>query len=208
MTNYGKLTLRIITAWFILSLLASALHVFDNAPNRPPLALGLSVLLPLGVFATWFSRSEGFRQFLFSLDPQALTLTQTGRIIGFTFLVLYAYGLLPGVFALPAGWGDVAIGVTAPLVAMRVNMRAGRSRFIIWHILGIVDLTLAMILGPIAALISPHAITTSAMTVLPLSVIPTFAVPLFLILHLISIAQARRWHEVSDGGHRYAVVGG
>jgi hypothetical protein len=31
------------------------------------------------------------------------------------------------------------------------------------------------------------------MTVLPMSYISTFAVPLFLILHIICIAQARRW---------------
>jgi hypothetical protein len=31
------------------------------------------------------------------------------------------------------------------------------------------------------------------MTVLPLSLIPGFLVPLFLILHIICIAQARRW---------------
>jgi hypothetical protein len=34
------------------------------------------------------------------------------------------------------------------------------------------------------------------MTVLPLSLIPTFAVPLLLILHAISIAQARRWPQL------------
>jgi hypothetical protein len=33
------------------------------------------------------------------------------------------------------------------------------------------------------------------MTVLPMSLIPTFAVPLFMILHFISIAQARQWQE-------------
>jgi len=31
------------------------------------------------------------------------------------------------------------------------------------------------------------------MAVLPMSYITTFAVPVFLILHIISIAQARRW---------------
>jgi hypothetical protein len=35
------------------------------------------------------------------------------------------------------------------------------------------------------------------MTVLPLSLIPTFAVPLLLILHLISIAQAKSWNAAS-----------
>jgi hypothetical protein len=206
MTNYGKLTLRLIAVWFTLSLLASALHVFDNPPNRPPLALGLSVLLPFGVFATWFRRSGPFRQFVMSLNPQTLTLVQTWRIIGYTFLVLYAYGLLPGAFALPAGWGDIAIGVSAPLAALRLIVSTGRSRFIIWHMLGILDLVMAMILGAIAPLISPHWGATSAMTVLPLSVIPTFGVPLFLILHFISIAQARRWHEISGKGDGLARV--
>jgi riboflavin transporter FmnP len=46
-----------------------------------------------------------------------------------------------------------------------------------------------------ARFINPHGIATSAMTVLPMSLIPTFAVPLFLILHFISIAQARQWQE-------------
>jgi hypothetical protein len=202
MKNYGKLTLWLIAGWFTLSLLASALHIFDNGPKRPPLALGLSALLPLGVFAAWFSRSEAFRQFLLSLNPQALTLMQTGRIIGYTFLVLYAYGLLPGAFALPAGWGDVAIGMSAPLVALRLIVPAGRSRFIIWHMLGIFDLVMAMILGAVAPLISPQMGATSAMTVLPLSVIPTFGVPLFLILHLVSIAQAWRWQELLDKGEQ------
>jgi len=40
------------------------------------------------------------------------------------------------------------------------------------------------------------------MTVLPLSLIPTFLVPLYLILHVISIAQARRWPL-----RRYATTG-
>jgi hypothetical protein len=31
------------------------------------------------------------------------------------------------------------------------------------------------------------------MTILPLSLIPTFLVPLFLIFHVISIRNARRW---------------
>jgi hypothetical protein len=35
------------------------------------------------------------------------------------------------------------------------------------------------------------------MTVLPLSLIPTFLVPMFLIFHVICIAQARAWEDVS-----------
>ena len=63
------------------------------------------------------------------------------------------------------------------------------------QLLGITDLVNAVGMGVAARFINPHGIATSAMTVLPMSLIPTFAVPLFMILHFISIAQARQWQE-------------
>jgi len=111
-----------------------------------------------------------------------------------TFVVLYAYGILPGVFALPAGWGDVAIGITAPFVAIYLAGNAERKAS--YKLLGMLDLVTAVTLGVLASPapvgILGHGVTTEAMTLLPLSVIPTFAVPLLLILHIISIAQAIR----------------
>jgi hypothetical protein len=109
------------------------------------------------------------------------------------FLVLAAYGLLPLAFAMPAGWGDIAIGATAPLVALKLANPRHRTTFIVWQLLGIADLVTAVTMGTLAGIIDPHGIPTSAMTVLPMSLIPTFAVPLFFILHIISIAQARHW---------------
>jgi hypothetical protein len=117
------------------------------------------------------------------------------RIAGFTFLALYAAGILPGIFALPAGWGDIAIGATAPVAAIKLANFSRRRGFIFWQILGIVDLVTAVALGTLARLISPQGVTTGALTVLPLSLIPTFAVPLLIILHVICIAQARGWEE-------------
>jgi hypothetical protein len=39
-------------------------------------------------------------------------------VAGLSILALWAEGLLPARFALPAGIGDVLIGLSAPLVAM------------------------------------------------------------------------------------------
>jgi hypothetical protein len=97
--------------------------------------------------------------------------------------------------ALPAGWGDIAIGATAPFIALKLANPDHRKSFIFWQLLGITDLVTAVGNGVTARLINPHGIATSAMTVLPMSLIPTFAVPLFMILHFISIAQARQWHS-------------
>jgi hypothetical protein len=124
-----------------------------------------------------------------------LTFVQAWRIAGYVFIVLYAYNILPGNFALPAGWGDIAIGATAPFVALKLANPNHRKSFIFWQLLGIADLVNAVGMGVAARFINPHGISTSAMTVLPMSLIPTFAVPLFLILHFISIAQARQWQE-------------
>jgi hypothetical protein len=90
--------------------------------------------------------------------------------------------------------GDVAIGITAPLVAMYLAGHPERKTSLIaWQLFGMLDLINAVTMGVLASpppvRILGHAVTTEAMTVLPLSVIPTFAVPLWLILHIISIAQ-------------------
>lgn len=195
MTNvrYGKLAAWLIAAWFVFTLSASALHVFRADQTQPPVLLGFAALTPVVVFAVWFRASAGFRQFTESLNPATLTFVQSWRIAGFVFLALYVYAILPGVFALSAGWGDVFIGATAPLVALRFANPEHRRSFIFWQVLGILDLVLALTFGATAGLIDPHSIPATPLTMLPLSLIPTFAVPLLLILHIISIGQARRW---------------
>jgi hypothetical protein len=201
--NYGRLSAGLIAAWFVFAFSAAAFHLFNTDPNLPPLALGLAALTPIVAFLVWFATSTGFRQFALSLDTRALTLVHFWRaVVGFTFLVLYARGMLPGIFALPAGWGDIAIGVTAPLAAFKLANVSRRRGFILWQILGVVDLVTALTLGPVATLINPHEVGTSMMTVLPMSLIPTFAVPLLIALHVIGIAQAKGWREmqsVQDG---------
>src|SRR6266446_5090763 len=191
--SYGRVAGGLIAAWFIFALSASALHLFKTDPQVPPLALGLAVIIPIAVFLLWFATSAGFRQFALSLNPRILTFAQSWRIVGFTFLVLYSAGLLPGVFALPAGWGDIAIGATAPLAALKLANFRRRRGFIFWQILGIFDLVTAVATGTTARWIHPNEVATTPMTVPPLSLIPTFAVPLFLMLHIICIAQARQW---------------
>jgi hypothetical protein len=200
-TSYAKLIAGLIGAWFILSLSASALHLFSTEPGSPPLPILVAVLTPIILFSVWYWSSKSFREFVLGLNPRTLTIVQAWRIAGYVFVVLYAYHILPGMFALPAGWGDIAIGATAVPVALQLATPNHRKSFILWQILGITDLVVAVSLGALGSFISPQEFmgpggtATGALTVLPLSLIPTFGVPLFLILHTICIAQARRWAE-------------
>ncbi len=198
MKNYGKLTLTLIAVWFIFALSASALHLFRNDAQRVGLAVAFAALTPILIFAAWFSFSENFRQFTLSLNPRILTATQTWRLIGFTFVLLQARNVLPAIFALPAGYGDMFIGATATLVAWQLATPSHRNSFIFWQLLGITDLVTAVSLGTTARLIDPSGPSMVAMTVLPLSLFPTFLVPLFTIFHVISIAQARKWKSASN----------
>ena len=202
MTNatYAKVTAGLITAWFASAISASAFHVFQNGSARFGLPVALAALAPIVLFLLWFAASAGFRSFAHSLSPRVLTLVQTWRIGGLTFVVLSAFGILPGLFAHPAGWGDVLIGATAPLVAWRLAQPDHRSGFLMWQALGILDLVMAVALGTTTPLISPQSAAMSAMTVLPLSIVPTFLVPLLLTFHIICIVQARRWPERRHSG--------
>ena len=133
MSKYAKLTGGIIAAWFVFSVVASTLHLYTNAPNQPPLRMGLAAVTPIVIFLAWFFSSPKFRQFALSLSPRTLTIVQSWRIEGFTFLALAAYGILPGLFAQPAGWGDMFIGVTAPFVALGLAVPGHRKSFILCH---------------------------------------------------------------------------
>ena len=188
--NYSKLTSWLIGAWFVVALATSALHLLKSPPTVPPLPLGMAALLPLMLFAGWYALSPSFRDYCLGLDRSVLTMIQSWRVAGFVFLVLFSYHILPGMFALPAGWGDIAIGATAPFVARHWNGSRRKRQAVVWQLLGVLDLVTALVLGSTVSLIHPEGIPTSAMTVLPLSLIPTFAVPLLLIFHFVCIAQS------------------
>ena len=66
---------------------------------------------------------------------------------GTAFVAVMALGHLPALFALPAGLGDVAAGIAAPLVARRLA-RGGSRRGALWfNAFSMTDLVVALTLG-------------------------------------------------------------
>ncbi len=111
------------------------------------------------------------------------------RVEGVAFLIIMALGHLPALFALPAGLGDIAAGITAPLIAYRLARGTGR-RAARWHnAFGLTDLMLALTLGALTGYQLLH-VTPSATPIfqLPLALIVTAGVPLLLTLHITSIS--------------------
>ena len=76
-----------------------------------------------------------------------LQLPHTPRVAGVAFLLYLAFGHLPALFALPAGLGDIAAGIAAPLVARRLARGTGRRAAVWFNAFGMTDLVVALTLG-------------------------------------------------------------
>jgi hypothetical protein len=117
------------------------------------------------------------------------------------FLVEWMLGALPGTFALPAGIGDVAIGLAAPFVAARLKRGASNARemAILWNVLGIADLVVAVATAVLSTPGPLHVLavdsSSRALTMLPLVLVPTVAVPFSILLHFFSL------HRLLSGVH-------
>jgi hypothetical protein len=121
------------------------------------------------------------------VDPATLTAVQTYRVVGGVFVALLLVGQLPPVFALPAGLGDLAVGLAAPVIARRLR-RGDRRGARTFHVLGIVDLVVAVGTGFLSAPgpfgVLAGAVTSAPLTLLPLVLVPTTLVPLSVAMHL------------------------
>jgi len=188
----------VLSIWFLLVVSLGAIGAFVGRPGTPPFAIAIGVGAPLLFFFAWLRLSQSFREFILSLDLRLVAGMQAWRWAGLGFLFLYAYNLLPAMFALPAGLGDMAIGVTAPwmmLALVRQPGFAASAAFIRWNVLGILDLIVAISLGTLSATLAtgvPGEISTAPMATLPLLLIPAFFVPLFLMLHAAALMQSRQ----------------
>ncbi len=188
----------VMTVWFLLVVALGAAGAFVGRPGAPPLGIAIGVTAPLLLFFAWLRLSQSFREFVLSLDLRLIAGMQAWRFAGLGFLALYAHKVLPAVFALPAGLGDMAVAFAAPwmvLALMRQPGFAAHGAFIRWNVLGILDLVIAVSIGAVSATFTtgaPGEISTAPMATLPLLLIPAFLVPFFLMLHIAALMQSRK----------------
>ena len=134
---------------------------------------------------------EYSKQVQYNKTTSLLIAVHTWRIGGIAFLWGMTQGLLDPAFAIPAGVGDILIGVTA--IPFAIFLWKGYSwakyALIVWSVLGIADLVNAVTLG----VITNPDFRTSTMATFPWILIPTVAVPTALALHGIVLYRLRNW---------------
>jgi len=163
-------------------------------PARPLLYLILASLIAYK--ARHWILGQGVSQHL-------LIGLQLIRPIGMVFVLEHAQGNLPGIFAYPAGFGDLLTGLLAAYVLYRFwNTKIPPFWIVLVAVVGLVDFAFAFFFGftssetpvQLFAFENPNRVTEY-----PLGLIPLFLVPYAVIAHILSLTQMRRDREISRG---------
>jgi hypothetical protein len=197
-SSVGPVVTVALALWLGLVFLLGTQGTFVQPPDSPPLPIFFGVAIPLGVFFAVYFGWSAFRAFVLRADLRLAAAIQAWRFGGLGFIALYAHGVLPGLFAFPAGLGDMAIAINAPWIVLgliRHPSFATSRRYVIWNIMGIIDLAVAVSMGTICSGFVhglTGKVTTGPMAQLPLVLIPAYFVPLFIMLHFTALSQARQ----------------
>jgi hypothetical protein len=189
-----------LAVWLVVAVLVGASGVLARV--RPPVVPAVLAALTAGLLALlrW---GPGLRAWALAVDVRALVLFHVTRFVGILFLVLHARGRLPWAFAVPGGWGDIAVATAAVLLVL-LAPRRGRTGWWLhaaWNTAGLLD-----ILGVVATaarLVLRQPDSMRELTVLPLSLLPTFVVPVIIATHVVIWARLRRSRRAG-----YAPLGG
>lgn len=187
----------VLAGWLAVTGGLAWLGAYQGAANGvPTIQFGIFAPILIGLLLYW--RVPSVARLIEAVPQQWLVGVQLYRVLGAVFVVLFAAGELPGLFALPAGLGDLAVGLLAPLIARSWVRRPRESAGAVWswNTLGLADLAVALATGfatspspfQIAAVANPNDLISA----FPLVLIPVFLVPLSVLLHLASLAKLRR----------------
>jgi hypothetical protein len=191
-----RISAVILISWFLVALGLGLAGAYKAAPDRiPTIQYGIFIPFLVGAWLIW--RSPAVGRLIDAVPQPWIVGVQLYRALGVIFLILYATDKMPGLFAWPAGVGDVTVGLLAPVVALAYARDAQRNagRVTAWNVLGILDLVVAITTGFIT---SPSTLFSyeppnALIAIFPLVLIPVYLVPLSLLLHLASLAKLHGW---------------
>lgn len=191
----------LVTSWVTVSAILSYYGMLvPDASQTFPL-FGALILGSAIVGNVLWTRSRTATNVLLNVPLHWLATIQIYRIVGVVFLLLAADGHLSNYFATTTGWGDILVGVTAPMVGYLLWKDAQRYRAMAtaWCIVGIGDLLLVLYKalrtapGPMQA--DGIDIETVIIGYFPFPFIPLLIVPISLILHVQMLRKMYRTAE-------------
>jgi hypothetical protein len=190
------------TVWLAIVWWLAVDGAFRPRPDVP--ALPVAIFLPAILALPFLLRSQRIGAVLDAAPSPWLVGLQVYRVFGGIFLVAWSQGGISGTFAVPAGVGDVLVGLLALPVAYLLYAGApgARAAAIGWNVLGLVDFAIAIGIGILSApgplqLIVPDR-PNAQLGTFPTVMIPAFAVPSSILLHVLSLRQLLRRQPVTQ----------
>lgn len=195
--RFGIKSAIYFAGWWLaaVALGASDMFLATSSPVFPVIAVGVTLPILMGML--FLRRSTSLNSVIDAIPIQWLVGIQLYRAFGLIFLALYAAGHLPAEFAIPAGVGDVLVGVTAPVVGYLFykGYRWSCLAVLGWNIAGILDLVVAVAVGFLSSPGPFHLLAIETpnelITAFPLVLVPVFAVPLSVVLHLATLKRLK-----------------
>ena len=190
-----------VVAWLVLAVALAKQGAFETTTQTTFPAIAPAIVLPTALGCALLAFAPA-RRAIARLPLHWLVGVQFYRVVGGVFLIAYLQDDIPAEFALPAGIGDVLVGLAAPFVAVALA-RGGVQRawpaVTAWCALGIADLVVAVTCGFLTAPSAFQQLALSnpntAITSYPLVLIPVFAVPASIVLHVFVLARLRPARE-------------
>ena len=170
----------------------------DTLFSKIVIGIALPIISGLYLIKKW----PAFRAIADSAPQHWFIGIQFYRLLGIVFLILHAQGLLPAEFALPAGYGDIIVGMLAlPVASWYFAQKPfARELTIVWNGIGIADLGIPITTGfftsPSTVQLLAYTTLNELITEYPLVMVPVFAVPLAMLLHIFSLRTL--WYHKSS----------
>ena len=165
--------------WFVLACVAGISgRVATLTPPQPQLVIAaLSVVL---LVSGWVL--PGMRAWLREVNLRGFVAFHVTRFVGIVFLMMSARGEMSAEWALPAGWGDIAVAVGALLIAVLLPKPESRPDIVrLWNLIGLIDIVAVVVTAARIGMREPGAI--APLLRFPMSLVPTFVVPVVFATH-------------------------
>ena len=180
MTQSRWLVLCLLGGWFLAALGVGGAGALVDL--RPPWPQAILVSLTLATLLSLY-RIGPIHSWAIHVDPRRLVAFHLTRFVGIYFLVLYSRGELPYEFAVIGGWGDIIVAAAAIPLMLTGPLTAGRRRlYLIWNVIGLVDILFVVATATRLALADPASM--APLLRLPLSLLITFVVPVVIATHV------------------------
>jgi hypothetical protein len=147
-------------------------------PPQPQIVVAvLSVLLFLSGLLL-----PGLRAWLAEVNLRGFVAFHVTRFVGILFLLMSARGELSPEWAVPAGWGDIAVAMGALLIVVFMRRPETHPDLVrLWNLIGLIDIVAVVVTAARIGMRDPAGL--APLLRFPMSLVPTFIVPVVFATH-------------------------